>query len=350
MPVQTDCSVGIKRESAWGIYAAPDQHVEFLDESLKYQPSFYQGPGLRVGSRVKRKSRRQISKVEAGGSVSLEATTKGLGTFLNAALGTVTSTQVPGDTSVYQQVHTLLKNDWQPTYTLQKGIPLIGGAVQPATFLGAQCATLKLSCSGVGNPLLVDTTWMCKTADTSTAYATPTYATASEVLTFVHASGLKLDPNATGFTAPTSTALAIGSTSATNVRSFELTIDNGLSGDADGGYALGGGVARQRRVALGGMAISGTLSAEFTDTVIRDGFMNNTSFSLVLTFTHPTTIGTASNPVLQIVLPEVKFEGDFPASAGGKPVVIDGKFVALDPEVTGREPIYVVYRTLDAAV
>ena len=65
------------------------------------------------------------------GSLTFEAPTRGLGTFLKAALGAVTNTAVVGDATVFQQVHTPAVDDLAKSYTIQKGLPLLAGAVQP---------------------------------------------------------------------------------------------------------------------------------------------------------------------------------------------------------------------------
>jgi hypothetical protein len=48
---------------------------------------------MRVGSRVPRNARRSQGKKMGGGTVTLEAPSKGLGFLLNLAFGAVTTTQ-----------------------------------------------------------------------------------------------------------------------------------------------------------------------------------------------------------------------------------------------------------------
>ena len=139
MTTQADCSIGLKLETVYGTPVVVNQFAEFLTETLDYKPTIIQGKGLRVASRVDRAIRRSVGEILAEGSITLEAPTKGLGIFLNAAMGTVTSTVVAGQTPpVYQQVHTPTKTDPVNSYTIQKGIPpLGGGATTPITFPGA---------------------------------------------------------------------------------------------------------------------------------------------------------------------------------------------------------------------
>ena len=52
MTTQADCSIGLKKETAYGVEATPDRFPEFIDESLAWNPTFVQGSGMRVGSRL----------------------------------------------------------------------------------------------------------------------------------------------------------------------------------------------------------------------------------------------------------------------------------------------------------
>ena len=54
MTTMQDCSIGLAKETTYGTGVTPTKFPEFLDESLAWNPTFVQGAGMRVGSRVAR--------------------------------------------------------------------------------------------------------------------------------------------------------------------------------------------------------------------------------------------------------------------------------------------------------
>lgn len=341
MSIQSDASLGIKKETTYGSYAVPGQFLEFTQESLDYTPEFLTGEGLRPGVRVARAKRRSVGKHSAGGSVTVEAGTKGLGVLLEAALGVVTSTELT-DAGVFQQVHTPLLNDFPAAYTIQKGVPLLGGALQATSFLGAQCESIEFSASNSAI-VTVATEWVARDADVTPAYAPPSYPVDLELYTFLHGT---LVSGGT-FVAPTATELAAGGDELANIREFSVKWGNSLDSE---GYNLGGAGRRTRKAAVGMADASGSLTAEYTDNALRDAFMAQEPLSLILTFEHPSTIGAASKPVLQIAIPCVMLDGELPKASGGDVNTTAPGFTILDPLVPGQAPFYVVYRTTDTAV
>jgi hypothetical protein len=341
MTTQLDCSIGLKKETVYGTAVVVDQFVEFLTESLDRKPDFIQGKGLRVGARVARADRRSLGKELAEGSITVEAPIKGLGIFLNAAFGTVTSTAVPAQSGVFQQVHTPATTDPLSSYTLQKGIPpLGGGATTPLTFPGAMCSSFELSAKD-GAIVEVTTDWTAREAQTAPAYAAPAYPTPLDVFTFVQ--GVIVIGGTV--TPPTTTALASGGTAVANVSDFSLKWDNGLD---DGGWNLGGAGKRSRKAVAGAAKLTGKMTAEYDSTVLRDAYLAQTDLALLLTFTHPSTIGASAHPVLQILIPVINLDGDLPSAAGGKVITQSADFTGLDNSV--NPPITVVYVSTDTAV
>ena len=341
MSTQQDLSIGLGKETVYGTPVPAQTFLEFTNEKLTYAPSFYQGKGLRPRSQVARGSRRGITQVKAEGSIELEATTKGLGTLLAAAFGLSTSAAIPNQTGAYQQVHTLDKDDWHPSYTIQKGIPLLGGAIQASTFIGAQCGSIKISAKK-GDAVQVETEWVSKDVRNDVAYASPSYAVGADIFTFVHGA-ITLGGT---ITPPTATALASGGTAVATITEWDIEVKRNLD---DNGWNLGSGTGRARPAALGLTEITGSMKAEYSDNVLRDAYLANTPLSMVLTFAHPSRIGASTiNPTLQVVVPQIRLEGDFPTSNGGDVIELDCKYVGLHDEV--NEPIYVAYRTSDTAI
>jgi len=322
-----DCSIGLGIESTYGTAVARTRWFEFLDESFNYVKNVKQGVGLRVGSRVARSGRRVVASAEGSGDLTIEAVTKGLGLLWQLGLGSGTSTLVSA--GLYQQVFTL--GDVMPSATIQKGIPRADGTVDAYTFTGCMVESLTIDCPNADN-VKVKTSWNAKDMTTATAYTAPSYATGPSVFTFAHGAVYS-----GALTAPTATALASATTPVASIRSGSITIKHNLKTDR---YNCGGG-GRKEKPFVGIREISGSLVAEYADTAFRDAIVNDTSMTLVKTF-------TSGTDVLQIVIPDVRFDGDT-VKASTDLAMQDIKWTGLDG-LTAAQPIWIVCRTADSAL
>ena len=327
MTTPQDCSVGLGIESVYGTAVARTRWFEFLDESFNFVKNVKQGVGLRVGSRVARSGRRVVASAEGSGDLTIEAVTKGLGLLWQLGLGSGTSTLVSA--GLYQQVFTL--GDVMPSATIQKGIPRADGTVDAYTFTGCMVESLTIDCPNADN-VKVKTSWNAKDMTTATAYTAPSYATGPSVFTFAHGAVYS-----GALTAPTATALASATTPVASIRSGSITIKHNLKTDR---YNCGGG-GRKEKPFVGIREISGSLVAEYADAAFRDAIVNDTSMTLVKTF-------TAGADVLQIVIPDVRFDGDI-VKASTDLAMQDIKWTGLDG-LTAAQPIWIVCRTADTAL
>lgn len=327
MTTPQDCSVGLGVESVYGTAVARTRWFEFLDESFNFVKNVKQGVGLRVGSRVARSGRRVVASAEGSGDLTIEAVTKGLGLLWQLGLGSGTSTLVSA--GLYQQVFTL--GDAMPSATIQKGIPRADGTVDAYTFTGCMVESLTIDCPNSDN-VKVKTSWNAKDMTTGAAYTAPSYATGPRVFTFAHGAVYS-----GALTAPTATALGSAATPVASIRSGSITIKHNLKTDR---YNCGGG-GRKEKPFAGIREISGSLVAEYADTAFRDAIVNDTSMTLVKTF-------TAGADVLQIVIPDVRFDGDI-VKASTDLAMQDIKWTGLDG-LTAAQPIWIVCRTADTAL
>jgi hypothetical protein len=327
MTTPQDCSVGLGVESVYGAAVARTRWFEFLDESFNFVKNVKQGVGLRVGSRVARSGRRVVASAEGSGDLTIEAVTKGLGLLWQLGLGSGTSTLVSA--GLYQQVFTL--GDVMPSATIQKGIPRADGTVDAYTFTGCMVESLTIDCPNADN-VKVKTSWNAKDMTTATAYTAPSYATGPSVFTFAHGAVYS-----GALTAPTATALGSAATPVASIRSGSITIKHNLKTDR---YNCGGG-GRKEKPFAGIREISGSLVAEYADAAFRDAIVNDTSMTLVKTF-------TAGADVLQIVIPDVRFDGDI-VKASTDLAMQDIKWTGLDG-LTAAQPIWIVCRTADTAL
>lgn len=327
MTTPQDCSVGLGVESVYGAAVARTRWFEFLDESFNFVKNVKQGVGLRVGSRVARSGRRVVASAEGSGDLTIEAVTKGLGLLWQLGLGSGTSTLVSA--GLYQQVFTL--GDVMPSATIQKGIPRADGTVDAYTFTGCMVESLTIDCPNADN-VKVKTSWNAKDMTTATAYTAPSYATGPSVFTFAHGAVYS-----GALTAPTATALGSAATPVASIRSGSITIKHNLKTDR---YNCGGG-GRKEKPFAGIREISGSLVAEYADAAFRDAIVNDTSMTLVKTF-------TAGADVLQIVIPDVRFDGDI-VKASTDLAMQELKWTGLDG-LTAAQPIWIVCRTADTAL
>lgn len=340
MTIQADCSIGFKKEVTYGTGVTVDRFLEFTEESLDYARTYVQGTGMRPGTRVARSARRVLAKDGGAGDISLEVPSRGLGALLEAMLGTGASAAVEG--LLYQQLFTLTKDDYQPSLTIQKGIPRLGQNVVDAyTLRGAVCSSFEFSMANA-DILKLKTSWTAKEIATDVAYAIPSYPTGFELFSFVSA-GLTIGG---AVTVPTSTDLAGGGTEVANVRDFTISVDNGHD---DGGFNLGGGGKRTRRPAVGYAEVKGKLTAEYDSTLFRDAVASQTPVALVATFEAATEITPGNKPTLQIVVPDIRFEGELPKSNGGDVIAQSLDFTGFDGLVAPHA-LYIAVRTADTAL
>lgn len=335
MTTQQDCSLGFLKESVYGTAVTVSRWLEYAsDPEFNYLPNRVQGAGQRAGQRVDRTNRRVTTTSEAGGSVEVEMLSKGLGTFLELCLGAGASTLVSGTT--YQQVFTL--SDTPPSATFQVGVVRDATTVAADTYLG--CAVDSFEFTGDhGGILKLKATLDARAVDTAIAYAAPSYPTASATNLF-HFANAAIYSGA--LTAPTATALAAGATELGNVRSWSVAVARNL-----GKSTVFGDQGKKRKVYPGKPGITGKLEVEYVDATFRDAYLADTPMSLVVTYEAGAL--SSGKETIQIVIPELKFDGEMPKPNGAELVVSTMAFTGLD-NATAAQPIWVVMRTSDAAL
>jgi len=341
MTTQLDVALGLKEETTYGTYVVPDKFPEFISEEFAWEPTFSEGTANRYGRRTIMGSRRVLVKEQVTGTFEMEAATKGLGILFKAALGTGVSTVASG--SAYQQLLTPTISDPLPSYTIQKGIPLVGGgAAQPISFLGCVCTGFELAAKNGAVPTL-KFNWVGKGVDTASAFATPSYPAGLELFSFVGGS-IKIGGSVTP---PTTTALSSGGTAAGNVTEVELTYEGVTD---EGGFFLGGSGKRGRRQTAGVRSLTGTITAEYDSNTLRDAFLNQTDLALVLKFEHNSIITGAIKPTLEITIPVIRLDGELPkAGEAGEVITQSIGFTMVDGGVA-THPVYVAIITAETAI
>lgn len=340
MTTQLDASINLKEETTFGTGVTPDSAYAYIEEDFQFNQTFAQGVGHRAGARFPAAADRVLTRQEAAGSLTVEATTKGLGKLFRAAVGGGVSNLISG--SAYQQLFQPTAGDYLPSYTIQKGIPLLGGgAVQPHTFTGMVCSGFELTAPNNGIPT-IKFNWVGKDMVTATALASLTYPSGASLFSNVFGS---IQMGSGALTPPTTTALASGGTATVNVRDAQLTFDNALDSE---GFNYGAAGKRSRKPVVGWGALTGSLTVEFDSAATRDWYLNQTNLHLVLTFALTTAISGSNYPTLQIAIPNIRLEGEIPNSTFDGPVTQSVGFTVLDNRTDS--PFYVAIVTAETAI
>lgn len=341
MTTLQDGQIGFKKETTFKTYATPDTFLEVVSEDLEYVPTRVKGDGLRSGRRMGRSDRHILARKEVNGSFTTEATSKLLGKLFEACFGgTGTSTLINGTS--YQQLFTPTTTDPLNSYTIQVGVPPVGGgSVLPHNFLGCVFTGFEFTLPEQG-PATIKWNVAGSDFETSTALATASYPAAYDIFGNIHAT-MTL---AGSVTVPTTTALATGGTATTIVRDFSLTYGNEVDG---GGFNIGGAGARTRKPALGLRVGTGSFTAEFDSATVRDYFVNNTGVAITLRLQTATAISGSNYPTLEFTLPICHLSGETPKLNAGDVTTITADFEVFDGGVAAH-PVYVAIVTAETAI
>jgi hypothetical protein len=319
--------LGIKKESSFGTAVTVDRFYEFNSEGTKYVKNTVVGQGLRNGGLVARANRRVVTTLAGEGDFEVDMQTRGMGLLLSLATGSVPTGSLANGVYTYLFTAQDLIGD---SFTTQVAVPQYGGTLTYKTLSGCKMTNFELSV-GAGDIAKAKFSLDSKGFTTgSSTSATVAYANIATSNLFHFAQGSITDNVSTTYA---------------NIKDFSLTVDNSLKTDR---YNLGAAGSKSEQIINGFRAISGKVTAEFTDTVLLDKFIADTTAGLKLTF-EGATIGSGSDKeTLSITIPAAKFDGDTPMVSG--PGVIDVSFGFTVFDDGTNEPFTITYKTLDSAL
>jgi hypothetical protein len=205
------------------------------------------------------------------------------------------------------------------SFTTQVGVPQYNGTVTPKTLGGCKISSFELAVSNAGfatGRFSVDGA----SFTTATALATASYSTSTNLFHFAQG------------------AVTVDGTAVANIKEFSLTVDNALKADR---FNLGASGVKSTQVINGFRKITGTMTAEFTDTTLLTKFLADTTASLGMTF-------TSGSDSLAITVSAVKFDGEAPQVGGPEVIDVNFSFEAYDNGTDA--PLTIVYTTADAAL
>ena len=119
---------------------------------------------------------------------------------------------------------------------------------------------------------------------------------------------------------------------------IDFTLENNLDGSS---YVIDGTGSRYSLPA-GTAKVSGTVKTLFESTTLYDKALANTETALVVTFTHGTGVGTASNEKLTFTIAELKYTPNAPVISGPTGLLVELPFVAYYSDDAGASAITAV--------
>jgi len=315
--------LGIVTETTYGTAVTVTRFYEFNNENLKYEKKTVVGMGLRAGGQLPRSQRRVVTTTSASGDFELDLPTRGLGLLLGHATGTLAS-PVTTSTGVYTYTFTLA-DSYGKSMTVEAGVPQYGGTVLSKKLAGAKVSQFELSCANgdiAKGKFSIDASVFTMTGSPATA----SYALQGSVFHFAQG------------------AITIDGSSVANIKDFTVTVNNTLKTDR---FNLGASGVKAEQTIGGFRTISGSMTAEFTDSVLLNKFLTDSSAGIVVTFTG-STIASTYKETLSITIPAAKFNADTPNVSGPGVVDLAMTFDAFDDGT--NQPMTIVYVSADSAL
>jgi hypothetical protein len=275
--------IGFADEVTYGTYVAPTRFLEFLSESLVLERERIESAGIRAGRRVLHRWAAGVQRVT--GDVVFEVAPQGFGLIWKHILGGVATTGAGPYT------HTFTPGDLAgKSLSVQVGRPDIAGVVRPFSYLGCKVASAELGFE-VNQYAQLTCSFYGAHEDTAQTLGVATYPTG-------------LAPFSYNYGAITIAAGAF------DVKSGSLSIDNGLATDR---HFIRATTPERPKEPLEAdrRAITGTLTADFTDLTAYNRFVNGTEAALVLDF----NVGASARLTATL---NVRFDGTTPNVGGAE--------------------------------
>jgi hypothetical protein len=346
-------------ESVYGV--APSlssaRSYEFKSETLAMKKKTVQGEGLHAGGLYDRTRRRVLVNYDVAGNIVMDCPTRQLAFWIQYMVGSfgeanATPAEI-GTTGIYKSIH-------QPgstfgySFCVQKGVPTAdNGTVEPFTYVGNKLSDWELKVSkgglaeltlgidgrnelaGVGNSDPLNAS-----VPTLATFGVPTSGQGENVFHFREATLF------TGGT-PTLTSGVVSLASeatATNVTDVSIKQTYKLDNER---IFIGSNGFKAQQIENGFRQLTGSITMEWLSSeAMYEAFAADTTTSLELTFTGPTV--STSNYLLDIIIPNIKLDGEPPKINGPAVVTQTIPFTGLDDETT--TPIQITYQSEDAAI
>ncbi|MEU0181775.1 phage tail tube protein [Streptomyces sp. NPDC006207] len=291
--------VGIAAESTYGTFVAPSKFIEFTKESIVLRKTTAQSAGIAAGRLLALSSRRVLTTQDAGGTLEMEVTNKGMGVLLQTLMGTSVTPVQQGAGPAYLQTHTLADTAGK-SLTIQKGVPLTTGTVTDKTFVGCKVISAEFSCE-VGGMLTASFEIDGKTCDENQTMATASY---SNMAPF-HFGQMAVKTGSFGT-----------ETAHDGIRKVSVKVERPMATDR---YYAGQAGLKKEPISNDQVKISGSIEMDYVSTTLDDLHTSDGATSFVLEFVGPLIAATFFE-TFRITLPAIKID-DAPPQVEGFDVI-----------------------------
>lgn len=346
-------------ETTYGVSSlATARSYEMISETLELKKKVVEGKGLAAGKVYSRTKRRVVVSYDVSGNIVMELPTRQLAFWIQHMLGsfgqTLATPTVVGTTGIYKSVH-------QPgsfkghSFTVQKGVPTADNAtVEPVTEVGCKISDWELKVATGAIAELTLTIDGRNELAGSGVHGDPLNATVPVLSPFATVNtGLGYSVfqfrEATLFQGgtPALTTGVVGLTGSIAVANVKDVSMKQASKRDDTRIFVGANGFKAEPIENDFRALTGSMTAEwYSSEALYDAFADDTTTSLELTFTGASV--STSNYLLDIIIPNIKFEGETPKVSGPKVVDQAMTFTGLDDETT--TPIQITYQSEDTAI
>ena len=299
--------VGIET-GAYGTAVAPTRAFEAKSDPWQRDVEYIESVGFRKDQQTIRSDRHDTISVGATVSIEIDVLNKGLGLLLQHALGGSSGPTQQGGTAAYKS--TFETNDVGPatSYTVQVGKADSNGSVQAFTYEGSMVTGWSIS-ADVGSAVSMTFDFDSEAEQNTTALATPSYPSGSDVFTYVDCT-VEIDDSAQS-----------------TFTSFSLSGDLGMKTDRR--FLKGSAVKGQpKRSSL--PSYTGSISGEFATMGNYEKFVAGTTFKLEFIAAMSTAIAGSYYPTFAVTMPSCVFTGSTPTASLDDLSTIELPFTVLD--------------------
>jgi hypothetical protein len=304
---------GIANETVVNTPVAVTTFTEGSSEGVVTRPNFVQGLGLAGGALVPEAARRALTSQDGGGPFTFDLPTKGLGKWMQAAMGSYSTTATVLTGAAFQQIHNLGVADGK-TFTFQKGCPSIDGTVNPLTFGGCKLNDWTITsgpnalASFVGT---IDAMSVAPTGAGALALQAASYAATTSMYSF-------LNLTVSSFTAYTTTAGLWVPTTPTLLKVRNFSLKGGQP--KDNTRWLAGTTTKDEALVNDFQPITGSIDIDFASMALYNQFVANQSMGLQFNFTGAVITGPNSF-LCQFTAPAAFLEAGSTPVVGGPGVI-----------------------------
>lgn len=330
-------SLGSVIEASYGAGGTVNAWHPFDSCQVKFNPTYFDGKGLRAGALVQESGGHKLVQGDATGTAKTDVYYSGIGRWIAVLFGSVTSgapALVSGSTDAYKQTHAW-GNPKGQSLAFQQGVPEVGGTVKNWMTTGVKLTQGEFTCT---NGKSLDATFTIDAQDRYEAtpdITTPVFPASDAFFTW---RDMVVQVGAYGSEAQID---GVRTWKGTFKRSMDTARWNAGNLTASGitpSYAV-----KDEPVDHEFSEITGELDMEYLDDTLVDYFRNTGNFSLIVAFTSQVDIDAGTNPYeISFAFPCCYLIGDDPEIAGPDLVKPQMKFVVRDDDTHNPATITVV--------